>query len=88
MRYLIKMFKTENCEIIDELECDILFQVDYTRKCDECGYKDPKERHFKNVLKCGSTMDQDNWHCPDCGRLCLTRITYEKSSSNNNQETT
>lgn len=78
------MFKTENCEIIDELDCDILFQVDYTRKCDECGYKDSKERHFKNVLKNGSTLDEDNWHCPDCGRLCETKIIYEESSSDNN----
>lgn len=72
------MFDTENCEITNEKECDILFQIDYTRKCDECGYKDFKEHSFKNVLKSGKTMDQDNWVCPKCGKLCMTKINYTK----------
>lgn len=70
------MFETENCNIIDEKERDILYHVDYTRKCDSCNYEDTKERHFKNVLKNGLTMDEDAWICPNCGKLCITKITY------------
>lgn len=74
------MFETENCEITDELECDILFQVKYIRKCDKCGYKDSKERKFCNVLKSETTLDEDNWKCPHCNELCMTKITYTKGS--------
>lgn len=70
------MLNNENCEIIKETDCDILIQVVYLRKCDECGYLDTKEHSFKNVLKNGFTMDQDNWHCPKCGKLCMTKINY------------
>lgn len=72
------MLKTENCEIIKECECDILYQVSYIRKCDKCGYTEINERYFRNVLKNGFTMDQDNWNCPNCGKLCMTKINYEK----------
>ena len=70
------MFITENCEIINKNECDILYHIKYQRKCDSCDYIDFKEREFFNVLKNGYTMDIDNWHCPNCGRLCETKINY------------
>lgn len=70
------MFKTENCEIIAENECDILYQITYTRKCDECNYEDSREHYFKSVLKNGYTIDIDNWICPHCGKLCITKINY------------
>ena len=72
------MFETENCEITNEKECDILFQITYIRKCDNCEYEDNKEYTFRNVIKCGKTMDQDNWICPKCGKLCMTKINYVK----------
>lgn len=71
------MFKTENCELVDELECDILFQVKYKRKCDNCGYEDSKEHKFCSVLKNGSTLDIDNWTCPQCGKLRETIIVVD-----------
>lgn len=71
------MFKTENCDIVNVKECDILYQVDYTRKCDECGYTESKERCFKNVLKSGYTLDIDNWKCPHCNKLCITTIEVD-----------
>ena len=71
------MFKTENCELVDELECDILFQVKYKRKCDNCGYEDINEHKFCSVLKNGSTLDIDNWSCPHCGKLCETKIMVD-----------
>lgn len=73
------MLKAKNCEIIKELECDVLYQVIYTRKCDECGYEELKEHTFNNVLKNGVTMDQDNWICPKCGKLCMTTIEVDNN---------
>ena len=70
---------TIKISINDEVkECDILYQVTYKRKCEHCNYKDNKERKFTSVLKCGSTMDFDNWRCPDCGQLNLTEIIVNK----------
>ena len=37
---------TWNCNIIDIKDCDILYQVKYTRHCDNCGHNDNKERTF------------------------------------------
>ena len=71
------MFKIENCDIVKELECDILFQVTYTRKCDNCGYTDLNEHKFCNVLKNGFTLDMDNWICPHCGKVCETKIVVD-----------
>ena len=71
-------FHTQSCEIIDSKECDILFQVTYKRKCEHCNHLDEKERKFMNVLKCGYTMDIDNWRCPTCGQLNLTEIIVNK----------
>jgi hypothetical protein len=74
-------FQKKSCEIINELECDILYQVTYNRKCEHCDYKDNKDRKFLNVLKCGHTMDIDNWRCPNCGQLNMTEII-----TNNNKK--
>jgi len=74
------LFITENCEIININECDILYHIRYKRKCDECDYTDTSEHQFFNVLKNGSTMDIDNWHCPNCGKLCETKINYINDS--------
>jgi hypothetical protein len=67
-------FQKKSCEIINELECDILYQVTYNRKCEHCNYEDSKDRKFLNVLKSGHTMDIDNWRCPNCGELNMTEI--------------
>lgn len=65
---------TWNCNIIDINECDILYHVKYTRHCDNCGHNDNKERTFCSVMKNGSTLDIDNWRCPNCGYLNITKI--------------
>lgn len=68
--------KSKCCEIIDVNECDTLYKVSYYRVCENCGQKEKglKERHFYSVLKNGSTMDIDNWHCPHCNHLNITEI--------------
>ena len=76
------MFKLDNCELVEVKECDILYQVKYKRKCDGCGHKEFDEKQFMSVLKCGHTMDIDNWHCPNCGRLCETKINYSIDTHN------
>lgn len=73
-----QQFHNQSCEIIDELECDILYQVTYNRKCEHCNYKDENERKFMNVLKNGTTLDIDNWKCPICGQLNMTEIIVNK----------
>ena len=75
-----QLFNTNNCEITEIKECDILFQIKYKRKCDECDYTENSEHQFMSVLKNGYTMDIDNWHCPHCGKLCETKINYNNSS--------
>ena len=69
-----KMLRTKSCKIVDFNECDILYQATYIRQCENCDYEDSKERHFTSILKSGTTIDMDNWHCPKCGHLNITEI--------------
>lgn len=68
----------ESCIITDILECDCLYQVTYNRKCKNCDYQEIKDRKFVQVLKNGCTQDIDNWHCPKCNILNITKITVDK----------
>lgn len=72
------MLKSESCKIIDEKECDVLYQATYHRVCKNCGREDTKDRHFTMIMKNGHTMDIDNWHCPNCGQVNMTSIISEK----------
>lgn len=71
--------KTENCELTNINECDTHYQVSYVHHCDNCGYTDTKEHTFCYVMKNGLTGNIDNWHCPKCGYLCETKISYDFS---------
>lgn len=68
----------ESCIITDVLECDYLYQVTYNRKCKNCDYQEIKDRKFVQILKNGCTQDIDNWHCPKCNMLNITKITVDK----------
>lgn len=71
------MFNIWNANIVNIKECDILYQVTYTHHCDNCGYDDSKEHTFCSVLKNGSTLDMDNWRCPNCNYCNITKITVQ-----------
>ena len=40
-------------------------------------YEDINEHKFCSVLKNGSTLDIDNWTCPQCGKLRETIIVVD-----------
>lgn len=69
-----------SCKVIDVNECDCLYQVKYYRVCYRCGEQEKglKERTFPAVLKNGESMNIDNWTCPNCGELNISKVWVNK----------